>query len=241
MKSPFWWKQLTGCTVQCEVDLERLFETDKQRDAFETKWPEFLASDSYNQRVYQKTGKFLTYRSEQLIPKRKRGKGEQKDRKPLLLVFGNPATHSVDGGMFFSFDEGRGEHRFWTRILKPAGVLNMPAYDDGLPATECNKLRREELFGLKYQSDFRIGMSVIVSMPSAASEKTWSGVAGVQRLLGTAAMRRLEEAETKRVLMGAKCFFANFSGSRIGAGVTRQEDRNTETERQEAITKNKEV
>lgn len=71
----FRWKQLSGCTVQCEVDLERLFETDAPRDGFESRWPEFLASDPFNRLVYRKTADILTYRSEQLIPKKKEKKG----------------------------------------------------------------------------------------------------------------------------------------------------------------------
>ena len=90
------------------MNLDRLFETDRQRDVFEKRWPKFLASDPYNRRVYRKTGNNLIYRSEQLIPRKKRGRNERKDRLPLLLVFGNPATHSVDSGMFFSF-EGEGK------------------------------------------------------------------------------------------------------------------------------------
>lgn len=190
--------------MQCEVDLKRLFETERQRAGFESRWPEFLASDPYNRRVYQKTGNVLAYRSEQLIPKRKRGKGEQKGRKPLLLVFGNPATHSVDSGMFFSFEGTGKEHRFWSRILKPAGVLDL-SFDPGRSVAELNRERREALLNLEYESRFCIGMAVIISMPSAPGGP-WGGIAGVQKLIGAKAMRRLEQAETQRVLECARKF-----------------------------------
>jgi len=38
---------------------------------------------------------------------------------------GNPASHSVKEGMFFSFEGDKKEHRFWKYILKPAGVLDL--------------------------------------------------------------------------------------------------------------------
>ncbi len=185
--------------MRCAVDLARLFETDRQRDNFEAKWPAFLDSDVYNRRVFRKDGHILSYRSEQLIPRK------TDPRPPLLLVFGNPAAVSVDSGVFFSFDEKGREHRFWRHILKPAGVADLP-HDPEQPVKRLNRQRRKALFGLAYASRFRIGMSVMVSMPSAASVKDWSGVDGVRRLLGQAALRRLEAAETRRVLAGAKRF-----------------------------------
>lgn len=200
----FRWKQLAECTIECKLNLERLFETNRQRGAFEARWPEFLASDPYNRRVYRKTGNILTYRSEQLIPEKTREKNERAGRVPLLLVFGNPATHSVASGMFFSFEGTGKEHRFWSRILKPAEVLALPS-ETGRSVDELNRQRREALLNLEYESRFCIGLAVIISMPSAPGGP-WGGIAGVQKLLGTAAMRRLEEMETKRVLACARDF-----------------------------------
>lgn len=200
----FGWKQLTGCTLHYKLDLKELFETGRQREDFEARWPEFLASDPYNRRVYRKTGNILTYRSEQLIPEKTKGKNEREDRVPLLLVFGNPATHSVASGMFFSFEGTGKEHRFWSRILKPAEVLALPS-ETGQSVDELNRQRREALFNLEYDSRFCIGLAVIISMPSAPGGP-WGGIAGVQKLLGAAAMRRLEQAETKRVVECAREF-----------------------------------
>ena len=75
----------------------------------------------------------------------------------------------------------------------------------GLSIEKLNKQRRDALFNLNYESGFRIGLSVIISMPSAPGGK-WGGIAGVQKLIGAKAMRRLEREETKRVLECAKHF-----------------------------------
>ena len=84
----------------------------------------------------------LKYKSEQLIPTK------IDKRPPLLLVLGNPATHSVESGMFFSFEGNKKEHRFWSRILKPAGVLDLP-FEPGLSIEKLNKQRRDALFSLE--------------------------------------------------------------------------------------------
>ena len=200
------WRNAKDCTLNCEINLDRLFETKEERKRFNTKWKDFIASDPDNKKVYgasqgyarTRERNLLKYRSEQLIPTK------TDKRPPLLLVLGNPATHSVEAGMFFSFEGDRKEHRFWSRILKPAGVLDLP-FEPGLSIEKLNKQRRDALFNLEYESPFRIGLSVIISMPSAPGGK-FGGIAGVQKLIGIKAMRRLEQVETKRVIACAKKF-----------------------------------
>ncbi len=91
------WSKAKGCTLNCKINLDRLFETAKERERFDAKWKDFIASDPDNKKVYKINSNILSYKSEQLIPI-KTGK-----HPPLLLVLGNPATHSVESGMFFSF------------------------------------------------------------------------------------------------------------------------------------------
>jgi len=90
------WRNAKDCTLNCEINLDRLFETKEERDRFNAKWKDFIASDPDNKKVYKINGNILSYKSEQLIP-------TKIDKHPsLLLVLGNPATHSVESGMFFS-------------------------------------------------------------------------------------------------------------------------------------------
>jgi hypothetical protein len=82
------WRESKGCTIDCEINLDELFETKEGRKKFDAKWKDFLTSDPFNKKIYGKKGNLLTYKSEQLIPLKK-------DKRPsLLLVLGNPATHS---------------------------------------------------------------------------------------------------------------------------------------------------
>ena len=108
----------------CEIDLKKLIPAPKQRERFNEKWNDFLESDSCNKEIFELRGDRLKYQSEQIIPSKSDNR-----RTPLLLVLGNPASHSVKEGMFFSFEGNKKEHRFWNLILKPAGVLNLQ-YDE---------------------------------------------------------------------------------------------------------------
>jgi hypothetical protein len=192
------WRKSRSGTIDCEINLKLLFEEKEKRERFDANWKDFLASDPYNPRIYRKRGNKLIYRSEQLIPTKK------DKRPPLLMVFGNPATRSVAKGMFFSFRDNGKENRFWKSILKPARILELP-FNPDQSIEKLNTRRRQDMLNLKYDSSFCIGLSVFISMPSAAGGK-WGGVAGIRRLLGAKAFRKLERAEQGRVLECAKEF-----------------------------------
>ncbi len=83
-------------------------------------------------------------------------------RPPLLLVLGNPATHSVESGMFFSFEGNKKEHRFWSGIHKPTGVLDLP-FEPGLSIEKLNKQRRDALFNLKCDLPYRRHRTLSIS------------------------------------------------------------------------------
>ena len=194
------YQQIDQVKLLCRIDLKQLFPATKkrERERFEKKWEAFLESDSCNRDIFKREGDYLIYQSEQLIPTK------VDNRPPLLLVLGNPASHSVKEGMFFSFEGDKKEHRFWKHILQPAGILDLP-YDKKLSVSALNKHRKNQLLNLDYKSTFRIGLCVFISIPSAPSGP-WSGIAGVRKLIGAKAMRELEKEESRRVIECAKKF-----------------------------------
>ncbi len=121
-------------------------------------------------------------------------------------MLGNPASHSVKEGMFFSFEGDKKEHRFWKDILAKAGVLKL-SYDSNLSVTELNELRKKQLLEFNYETPFQIGLCVFISMPSAP-RGPWSGIAGVQKLIGAKAMKEIEKEESLRVVECAKKFLS---------------------------------
>ncbi|MEJ2171104.1 MAG: hypothetical protein P8X90_36920 [Desulfobacterales bacterium] len=191
-------RQVDSIKLECEIDLDRLFGTKEERKRFESRWDEFLKSSPYNPAIFKINGNRLHYQSEQLIPKKQDG------RPPLLLILGNPAGQSIVNGMFFSFEGNGTEHRFWKSILKSSGILRL-SYDEKLPADKLNDIRKTQLLDLDYNSPFRIGLCVLITMPSAPGGP-WGGVAGVQKLIGARAFRKLEQAESARVLKLAEKF-----------------------------------
>ena len=117
------YRQIDQVKLQCRIDLKQLFPAieKRKRERFENKWKDFLEFDPCNDEIFKREGDLLKYQSEQLIP------SKPDDRPPLLLVLGNPASHSVKEGMFFSFEGNRKEHRFW-KIMRDSRVLDLP-YD----------------------------------------------------------------------------------------------------------------
>ena len=95
----FRYKQAGDIRLKCRLNLKQLFREFKQRRLFDQKWPEFLASHENNRDVYILKGDTLEYYSEQLIPTKINNKPS------LLLVFGNPATQSIQNQMFFLLKE----------------------------------------------------------------------------------------------------------------------------------------
>jgi len=189
------------------LDIKSIYSTPYEQHEFRNRLCQFLDSNKYN-REYDRehnlpiiglSGEVLTYLTECIIPKK------QNSRLPLLLLFGNPASHSVYSKMFFSYEgkissEGEGrDHRFWN-ALKEAGILRFREKSSYIEnVTERSKSRKRELYDLSYESDFRIGLVAFYSMPSAASGSKWAGVEGLRKLFGTKTLAKIVNDEKKRV------------------------------------------
>lgn len=184
--------------LECTLDLFQLYDTKNQFMRFKTRFKEFMKSDPYNLHIYRLKENLLMFKSEQLIP----SKGDS--RPPLLLVFGNPASHSVKEGMFFSYEGNGKEHRFWKGIMRPSKILDM-GLDQDQSFKKRNRLRKRRLLKLDYNSPYRIGLCVFVSLPSGPSGP-WSGIGGINKLLGSKAMKMLEPFERRRILRIVKNF-----------------------------------
>lgn len=197
--------------LDCEINLLELFPTKGERQKFDSKYESFFNSNADNCYVYDLKHDSLFYITEQLIP------AKTDERPPLLLIFGNPATHSIKNGMFFSSKDDGKENRFWKHLLQPAGVLDL-VFVEGLSTKDRNKLRLERMLAVDYDYPLRIGLCVYWSMPSNAGGP-WSGVAGIRKLIGKRALERLERVERERVMEVIMRFLE--SG---GAVVTFQKD-----------------
>jgi hypothetical protein len=191
--------QKSGGRLECAIDLSALYPSKSEFARFVKRCEKFLRSDESTQAIYDLKGMKLRYQSEQAIPSRTNRK------PPLLLIFGNPASHSVASGCFFAYKNGC-ENRFWKSLLCEAGVVKF-ASNNGLSDRQRNSMRTKQVLSFEYESPFRIGLCVYISMPSPAGGP-WSGVAGIRKLFGAQQLKRLEEIETIRVLEIAKSFLS---------------------------------
>lgn len=182
------------------IDLNSLYPDPSDRAKFEKKWPEFFASDEANADIMWKEGDTFTYLSESLIPTTDNGK------LPVILLFGNPAPHSIKQGMFFSYEGDGREHRIW-RILRTVGILDFP--ETNTISQDMNKIRKRQLWGLDYQSPFKLAFLPYISLPSSSSQVPWTGVAGVQRLFGAHVLRQIEQMEQQRIKQIVRKFMPN--------------------------------
>jgi hypothetical protein len=187
-------KDITCGTQQVTLNLRELYPDKEEKERFKRRFACFFESHEHHRDIFQWSGDTLIYQTECIIPEKQNGKPS------LLLLLGNPASHSVHSKMFFAFEgDDKREHRFW-KALSDTCILSFPS--DGksarLDACERNKQRKDSLFDLSYESPFRIGLAVFYSMPSAASGK-WSGVDGLSKLFRSEAFRKIGEREKTRV------------------------------------------
>ena len=177
-----------------------LYPNLEERRQFEARFSEFLMVDDCLKTIQYEKG-IITYKTESVIP------SMTDARPPLLLLFGNPAPESVNNGCFFAGEKNRPEHRFWMGV-RDAGVISFETLHDSRDRTQA-------LFDLRYSSPFRIGLAVLYSMPSPASNPKWSGVQGLRRLFGAQALAEITRYERQRILELVKVFIPTGSSGRV--------------------------
>lgn len=167
----------------CRLDLDQVFNNSNERVRFESKWLDFMHSDTWNSKVFYKDKNIIQYYHKSWIP-------EKPSRKPkLLLLAGNPAPHSTYKSVCFGQENNQGEHRFW-KVLRESNILEINSRLDGI---------KTRFFDEEYTSDFQVGIEVLFSFPTPASHKLWSGVQGIKKLFGQKAFEKIYLEEQARL------------------------------------------
>lgn len=175
------------------IRLTRLYPDPRDRESFEERWALFLSSDPSLRDVVWRGADQVCFLTESLLPT------ATDARKPVLLMVGNPAPHSVVNGLPFSFEADHRQHRFWV-ALSDVGLLRFDMSSaGGRTWSERNQERKDALYALRYDSPFRLGIAVYFSMPSPAAAVPWAGVAGIRRLFGRKALDSIVGAEEERL------------------------------------------
>ncbi len=126
--------------IECTLDLNGLY-TNKELEKFNKRWKEFVDTDEANASIIRRIENAIFYTHKSWIP-------SKKDNRPsVLMLFGNPASHSVRADIYFAY-EGKGtEHRFW-KVFRELGIVNINTDPQTI---------KQDFFNLKYDSPFRLG------------------------------------------------------------------------------------
>jgi len=142
----------------------------------------------------------LSYTSETIFPG-KLNPGKEK----VLLIFGNPATHSVKYGMFcFSKGEKFARHGIWKKLHD---AMLMRQVDCGNPGKSPIEIRTEEadkkramILAGDTSDKYLLSLTTFYSFPTpVVKDYKFSNVAGVLRLFGPM-IDSINKMETKRIL-----------------------------------------
>jgi hypothetical protein len=128
--------------------------------------------------IYKFDGNKLYYKSETLLPQE--GCGNQ---PKVLIVFGNPAFHSVKYGMFFFSKANNHRHGMWGKLQKANLIKTVRFSDDNLfLARKKEAEERKKLISAGKASEiFTLGMTTFYSFPTPV-EGRFRDVQGVEKL-----------------------------------------------------------
>ena len=190
------YQQEDSVKLLCEIDLKNLLPAPKQRERFNKKWNDFKESDPHNNEIFALEGDVLKYQSEQLIPSKPDDR-----RTPLLLILGNPASHSVKEGMFFSFEGNKRSQ------IAANGIKELSANVDSLITIPNEKLLSE------------LGKNVsLLDAFKAANDVLLGAVQGIAELITRPGLINVDFADVRTVM-------SEMGMAMMGSAVARGENR----------------
>lgn len=179
-----------------ELDLKKLFEPD-QLNLFIQRYKKIAAMDEGFRDLTSLREGYLRYESETLLPLLGEG-----FKPKVLIVYGNPAVHSVKQGMFFFTKAGDNFHRsgMWKKLAKAGLVAHVKSRIKDNYAARAREANVRKLMILSGTSSpyFLVGLTTFYSLPTPAAGSEYAGVAGVEKLF-MPALDKLAEAEVKRI------------------------------------------
>lgn len=174
---------LSNSNLLCTLNLELLYPAEKDLQSFDHRWQEFFASDLNNQYVFTRKENTINYPHKSWVLEK------NNEKCSVLFLFGNPAPHSVMKDVYFAYEGGGAEHRFW-KVFRELNFIDLFGTDKNI---------KNKFLNLKYNSPFRLGFEVLYTFPSSASKPKWSGVIGLERLFGKQAIKQILIVEKERL------------------------------------------
>jgi hypothetical protein len=146
--------------------------------------------------IYKYDGNKLTYTSETLFPP-KRYANKQK----VLIVFGNPAFHSIKNGMFFFSRAENHRHGMWTKLEKANLIMPVRINDDDLMlARKREAEERKKLISSGQASEkYCLGLTTFYSFPTPVQGR-FRDVQGAEKLFRPILKKIIIPFEINRIL-----------------------------------------
>jgi hypothetical protein len=179
-----------------EINLKRIFSRD-QLSEFSRQFRLLTGDDADFKALCTLKNGMLRYESETLLPLVGEG-----FKPKVLLVFGNPATHSVRNGMFFfSKNDEHHRHPMWGKLAKAGLVYGLKSKmsDSFTARQEEANLRKLMILSGTSAKKYLVGLTTFYSLPTPAYNHRYSGVTGVEKLFSPV-LERIAAIEAKRIL-----------------------------------------
>jgi hypothetical protein len=146
--------------------------------------------------IYKYDGNKLTYTSETLFPP-KRYVNKQK----VLIVFGNPAIHSIKNEMFFFSRAKNHRHGMWAKLEKANLIKQVRINDDNLLLAREREAeeRKKMILSGPASEKYCVGLTTFYSFPTPVQGR-FRDVQGVERLFRPILKNVIIPFEINRIL-----------------------------------------
>lgn len=170
------------------IDLSKWFTQDGLL-SFTREFQRIGSEDTDFRILCSLSGPLLQYTSESLFPEK-----YDQNKENVIIVLGNPATHSVAGGMFFYSRSDGNRHQFWGK-LEEAGLMPRVRYNTRIEeANEHKKLIIDAETSRKYL----LALTTFYSFPTPV-HGDYQDVKGVETLFRPV-ISRVQLMELDRLL-----------------------------------------
>jgi len=160
----------------------------KQILAFREKINGIRKEDCWFDSICTLDNSVLKYRSESLFPEK-----DNYNKKKVMLVFGNPATHSVANGMFFYSQSNGRRHRMWGHLDEAKLMKNFKCET----RKEEAQKRKKSIIAGNTSSKYLLGLTTFYSFPTPV-KGPYKNVTGVKTLFKNM-LDTIKDEEYKRL------------------------------------------
>ena len=147
--------------------------------------------------VYKYDGNNITYISETLFPPNR-----YVNKPKVLIVFGNPAVHSIKNKMFFFSRANNRRHGMWGKLEKANLIKRVRINDDDLILARAGEAEERKKMILSGQASekYCVGLTTFYSFPTPVQGR-FRDVQGAEKFFGKQILENvIWPFETKRIL-----------------------------------------